>query len=943
MPRQAADLEEALKKKGGLTLSQLANYDDLITDALVDRVYFWSTIRKLKATYHPCRGVAEEEVCSILQKRVIIQKEPTVAHEELLRLPGIQKFYRGLGTEDEKEHFERHVRKYINIYLPDCPFDVGTTNRYTVMTAEAAIYARKAIRKGEPIKYLSGIQVEMTEQEEKELCSRTDFSIVLSSRRKRPSLFLGPARFANHDCDSNARLNTSGPHGIHIVACKDIAVGDEITVTYGEDYFGLENCECLCATCENNVRNGWDPRGPLLKDDSSEDDESEAEEEPRPHRVPQRPMLGKRKRDESQSDALLQGEPSPKRRGPGRPRKYPLPPGETMSAYKKKRAVADARERSELSTTEAQARMKAIRKPTNIERHNEARKAQLGHGRWQSTKQRRKHGKARVVRMQPQLKQPEDSSMSSEERADSEATAVLDRIRAMLCNIGDLVLSKRQAAEEPQDMLEKSPEIAETDSEQQRTPESRNVRGGADDQEDWDEAYATHESAEWPRDGAGRFVPRSMRAMLEERRARLLEDRSMSCDYATTVDNPHGDARTPSSASQSGRRGAVDGKPSLSSGKRSRFAVVENAASDIWSVPASPDPALEEPRGPSGHALCERAEPAGVASTGSTSPSSNGMADSSSNGTAASSATSLQSAPRPQIRKEFLGPNIAFDIVEMLTKPPPEDEDDAMELVEGSKAHASASQLISANFVIEHDRAEEEEEAEEEVEGGEGSVQPRRGRTVTRDARQQTFKMQKEPEQSRAPIRSIETEDDAEAEAESSNSEERRGEPRTPGDYHLCRALLATTYHRWVECRNCDKHFVQSEAYLTRIACPRCERHSKLYGYYWPKTDREGRFDTEERVLDHRTIHRFIEPEEERSEKKGRKTLAEMVREREKEALESSREGSEESEGWTKADRGKRLRGSPRRGAVPVPEREPSTVRAAVERSGGPRRSRRTM
>ena len=34
----AADLEEALNKKGGLSLSQLANYDDLITDALVDRV-----------------------------------------------------------------------------------------------------------------------------------------------------------------------------------------------------------------------------------------------------------------------------------------------------------------------------------------------------------------------------------------------------------------------------------------------------------------------------------------------------------------------------------------------------------------------------------------------------------------------------------------------------------------------------------------------------------------------------------------------------------------------------------------------------------------------------------------------------------------------------------------------------------------------------------------
>jgi len=38
MPVRAADLDEALQKKGGLTLSQLANYDDLITDALVDRV-----------------------------------------------------------------------------------------------------------------------------------------------------------------------------------------------------------------------------------------------------------------------------------------------------------------------------------------------------------------------------------------------------------------------------------------------------------------------------------------------------------------------------------------------------------------------------------------------------------------------------------------------------------------------------------------------------------------------------------------------------------------------------------------------------------------------------------------------------------------------------------------------------------------------------------------
>lgn len=37
-PQHAADLEDALNKKGGLNLSQLANYDDWATDALVDKV-----------------------------------------------------------------------------------------------------------------------------------------------------------------------------------------------------------------------------------------------------------------------------------------------------------------------------------------------------------------------------------------------------------------------------------------------------------------------------------------------------------------------------------------------------------------------------------------------------------------------------------------------------------------------------------------------------------------------------------------------------------------------------------------------------------------------------------------------------------------------------------------------------------------------------------------
>ncbi|KAI4134532.1 MAG: hypothetical protein LQ347_001432, partial [Umbilicaria vellea] len=102
----------------------------------------------------------------------------------------------------------------------------------------------------------------MTPEEEKDLdLTRRDFSIVMSSRKRTPSLFLGPARFANHDCNANARLVTSGTEGMQVVAVRDIEVDEEITVTYGEDYFGLRNCECLCRSCELEGRNGWITRG----------------------------------------------------------------------------------------------------------------------------------------------------------------------------------------------------------------------------------------------------------------------------------------------------------------------------------------------------------------------------------------------------------------------------------------------------------------------------------------------------------------------------------------------------------------------------------------------------------------------------------------------------------------------------------------------------------
>jgi len=168
-------------------------------------------IRKNRSKYNSARGLSEDDITAILLYDVVVDKDSQKAETALLKLPGLRKFYDNLKIDREKEDFRRHMRKYINIWLPGCPFEVSTTNRYTIVTQEAAATARRLIKKGDAVRYLCGNLVSMTPEEEKDLdLTRRDFSIVMSSRKKTPSLFLGPARFANHDCDANARLVTRG-------------------------------------------------------------------------------------------------------------------------------------------------------------------------------------------------------------------------------------------------------------------------------------------------------------------------------------------------------------------------------------------------------------------------------------------------------------------------------------------------------------------------------------------------------------------------------------------------------------------------------------------------------------------------------------------------------------------------------------------------------------
>jgi histone-lysine N-methyltransferase SUV420H len=508
-------------------------------------------------------------VAHILLHDVIVAKDVSAAERKILDLIGMKRYLAKLPNDREKDWFRKHLRKYIQMYLPDCPFEVTTTNRYTITEHEAAICARKFIPQGQEIKYLSGTLVPMTKEEERDLdLKRKDFSIVMSSRRKTPSFFLGPARFANHDCSANGRLVTRGSEGMQVVATRDIYIGEEITVSYGEDYFGIDNCECLCLSCERVPRNGW-------------------------------------------SQNLAPGPQS---------------------------------------------------KPST-----------------------------------PEPKASEDHLTPRKRKAQSDI---------------------------------------DSDSSPSSTPRKR-----------------------------GKFTPRG---------SKLRSQLSLTEDIAISIES---EPRVPSSNLALSAQEAGDSGKSSSAGDN-----VESSGTDSESLTSiTPQESLN------------------------TRPTKSAV-------TTAAPAESSIAAEAP------LSTTIPETDIKLEVEPSCEPTTTVTAQLDTTvRADSCVSDISSST------KLEDGSEALEHVK------KPRKPRT-------KRVYLTIEPESKLN---------------------------RVPGDYTKTPKLLAHSYDRWVDCHTCNAWFVQQNSYLTRRECPRCERHSMLYGFRWPKTEKEGPNDDEERVMDHRTIHRFLYPEEE--------------------------------------------------------------------------------
>lgn len=160
---------------------------------------------------------------------------------------------------------------YLSIYLPECKFEIDATDRYSFKPKhqqpdstcdketphlEGCVVARQLIEKGQPIPHLNGWLAELEDDSDECFPNETDFSIINTGNES--NLLLGPARFVNHDCNPNCAFSRKGKQ-ISIRSIKEIHIGQELTVAYAKNYFGSNNKECRCVTCEIGQVNGFAP------------------------------------------------------------------------------------------------------------------------------------------------------------------------------------------------------------------------------------------------------------------------------------------------------------------------------------------------------------------------------------------------------------------------------------------------------------------------------------------------------------------------------------------------------------------------------------------------------------------------------------------------------------------------------------------------------------
>ena len=123
-----------------------------------------------------------------------------------------------------RQWLAKHIKMYLDVLHPCSKINIVKCTKYKRENCEGVkTIAAIDLKEKEVINFLKGVCATLSAEEEESLRSqKLDFSVILSDRKKKSRLFLGPAAFVNHDCSPNCIYQSVETSQLLIITLHEI-------------------------------------------------------------------------------------------------------------------------------------------------------------------------------------------------------------------------------------------------------------------------------------------------------------------------------------------------------------------------------------------------------------------------------------------------------------------------------------------------------------------------------------------------------------------------------------------------------------------------------------------------------------------------------------------------------------------------------------------------
>ncbi|KAH7929209.1 hypothetical protein BV22DRAFT_1029843 [Leucogyrophana mollusca] len=245
-----SDVEKFVARldKEAFKVDQYAAVDDAIVFALFSkkvRPTYYNALHPAPSS-HVSMPTAEEGIKIIKACDELINRDhPTFQACQMASLALIERFGSIFSTSD-KAIIRHLLSRYMLLHSADSLVGLDKIS-LDGETVTGGIKARKDIPASTFLLTLSGSMSKNTVTE-------MNHSIIQASASQMGPggnrMILGPFRFVNHDCKPNCQIYpVPNTHAAMFVTLRDIAAGEPITAAYTRSGYYMDDCHCLCASC----------------------------------------------------------------------------------------------------------------------------------------------------------------------------------------------------------------------------------------------------------------------------------------------------------------------------------------------------------------------------------------------------------------------------------------------------------------------------------------------------------------------------------------------------------------------------------------------------------------------------------------------------------------------------------------------------------------------